>query len=187
MAKIITTGKVAAVSFNVAGKQTEHTVTMQMQPLVITYGDGTTREIDLTKLSTEILQMAMVHGLRQKLGDAAAIARNTETGASATIADKIAAVQEVADRLVAGAWNKTERSGGAGKTTLLAEALAAMTKKPIEEMVAFLAEKTDEEKKALRANPRVQAEIAKIEAQRAAAKAKASGIDTKDLLAGLGL
>ena len=184
MAKI-TTGKQAAVGFAIMGE--EKKVGFAVANLEVEYGDGNKRRIEVANLSPEILSAALIHGLRQKLGDAAAIARNTETGASATLADKIAAVEEVAQRLIAGQWNKTQAGAGAAKTTLLIEALAVMAKKPVAEMAELLKGKTDDEKKALRANHKVQAEIAKIEAKRAAEKAKAAGTDGSELLASLGL
>ena len=56
--------------------------------LTLTFADGRTIEVDATAISEDIRHTAMMHGFKQKLLDAAAIARNTMTGASASLSDK---------------------------------------------------------------------------------------------------
>lgn len=152
------------------------------QKLVIEFGNGKTLTIRPEELSDDIRNAAMFHGLKQKLVDAAAISRNTDTGRSASIEDKYEAVLEVAGRLKAGQWNKS-REAGAGKASggLLFQALTRMydTKTP-EQVRAFLDSKTKEEQEALRKNPRVAAIIATIKAEGAS-----PAVDTANLLAGL--
>lgn len=134
--------------------------------------------IDISELSADLVRYAALHGLKQKIGDAAAISRNPETGRAASPEDKFAAMREVADRLLAGQWNKV-REGGTGGGLLLA-ALVRMYagKKDRDTLVAFLAEKSEAEKTALRKNPRVAAIIETIRAE----TGKAAGIDTDELL-----
>jgi hypothetical protein len=63
--------------------------------------------INPANLSESISHRALIHGLVQKVCDAAAMSKG------ATASDKFAAMQSVADRLIAGEWAK--RSGeGAG-------------------------------------------------------------------------
>ena len=83
--------------------------------VIATFSNGKRLIVDAAHLSDDIRRQAMLHGIKQKIGDAAAIARNTTTGASASIQDKFDAMAEVVERLTAadGAWNKT-REGGAG-------------------------------------------------------------------------
>lgn len=108
-------------------------------------------------LTPEILRYAVLHGLKQKLVDAAAISRNPDTGRSATVDDKVAAVNEIFARLVAGEWNK-RREGGAGTGGMLFRALCIMfPDKPADAVREFLAKKSDAEKAALRRNPKVAA------------------------------
>lgn len=129
--------------------------------LVMTFSNGKTIEIDAGTLSTDIQKAAMMHGLKQKLADAAAISRNTDTGRSASIEDKFAAVEEVATRLKAnGGWNKTREGGGQSGGLLLRALCELMPRKTREELVEWLAGKTDKERAALRASERVAAVIA---------------------------
>jgi hypothetical protein len=150
--------------------------------LTLTFSDGRVLILDATTLTHEIKQAAMLHGLKQKLVDGAAIARNPETGRSATLEDKFNAVKEIYDRITdpaAPAWNKGRASGeGDGGNTLLLRALCKMSGKSPAVMAAALENKTKEEKKALRANPKVAAIIAEIQAERLAQQ----GIDGEALL-----
>lgn len=118
--------------------------------VTLAFSNGQTLSIDATTLSGDIQAMATLHGLKQKLVDAAAISRNLDTGRSATIDDKYNAVREVYDRLLAGQWNKT-REGGSVKGGLLFRALCILyADKTPEAIRAFLEKKTAAEKTALR-------------------------------------
>lgn len=125
--------------------------------------------VDADSLSEAVYRQAVVHGLKQKLVDAAAISRNTETGASATIQDKYEAVKEVAERLLAGEWNKRREAGAAGTGGLLKLALTRLYEGRMsgEQLDAWLTAKTDKEKAALRKNPKVAEIIEQIRAERA--------------------
>ena len=163
---------------------------------VLTTADGTPYGLHLafshgeklilraTDLSPMIVAQAIVHGLKQKLVDAAAISRNTETGRAASVQDKYDAVKEVYDRLLSGEWNK-RREGGSGGSAggLLFRALCRMYdgKKTADDIRAFLEGKTDAEKAALRKNSRVAAIIEEIRAE----SATGGDVNTDDLLADL--
>ena len=136
-------------------------------------------------LSEAIMEMALLHGLKQKIVDAAAISRNPETGRSASTKDKYEAMREVADRLLAGAWNKVRGDGsGTGTGGLLFAALCRIyTAKTPEDIRAFLDGKTLAEQAALRKNPRVAAVIEEIKLERAGDEE--GGADTDDMLAEL--
>ena len=152
--------------------------------LWVTFGNGEHIIVNPEKLTPEIREAAMLHGLKQKLCDAAAISRNPDTGRSASLDDKIAAVREVFDRITSpdGTWNKIRESGdGSGNGGLLFRALCNLYagKRSPEQITAFLADKTDAEKAALRKTAPVAAEIERI---RPAPKAGTGD----DLLAELG-
>jgi hypothetical protein len=151
--------------------------------LMLTFSDGRTLTLDAANLTDEIKQAAIMHGLKQKLVDGAAIARNPETGRSATLDDKFNAVKEIYDRITdsaAPAWNKGRSGGGEGDggNTLLLRALCKMSGKSPAVMAALLEGKSKEEKKALRANPKVAAIIAELQSERLAQQ----GIDGDALL-----
>lgn len=155
--------------------------------VTVTFSNGKDLAIDCSTLTPEIQRMAMLHGIKQKLVDAGAIARNTDTGLSASIDDKHAAVAEVHARLTGTnpTWNK-ERGNGGEKVTkskdLLPVALMQMTGKDRAYVDQFLSAKTKAEREALKKNPRVLAIIAELQAA-----SGTNGVDTDSLLGELGI
>ena len=147
--------------------------------LHLKFADGKELAITASQLTNNVMEYAIFHGLKQKLVDAAAISRNPETGRAASVEDKYQAVKTVYDRLLCGSWNAT-REGGGATGGLLLQALVRMYagRKTVEELKAFLADKSDAEKTALRKNPRVAAIIEEIRAE----TGKAASIDTDELL-----
>ncbi len=132
--------------------------------LRLTFANGKTMAMQLRDLTAEIIEQATLHGLKQKLVDAAAMSRNPDTGRSATIDDKYTAVREVYDRLLSGAWNKPREGGSAG--TLLLQALCRVyATKTREELATWLAGKDKDEQAALRKNPKIAKVIEEIRAE----------------------
>ena len=160
-------------------RNTAITATIDGNTLTLTFANGETLIMRGDALNSDVQQYAMMHGLKQKLVDAAAISRNPETGRAASVEDKYQAVKTVYDRLLAGQCNAT-REGGGNAGGLLLQALCRMYagRKTVDELKAFLADKTDAEKTALRKNPRVAQIIEEIRAERG----KAADIDTDELL-----
>ena len=151
--------------------------------LHLAFSHGEKLILRATDLSPTIVAQAIVHGLKQKLVDAAAISRNTETGRAASVADKYNAVKEVYDRLLAGEWNKRREGGAGGSGGLLFRALCRMydgSKTP-DDIQALLEGKTAAEKAALRKNSKVAAIIEEIRAE----SAKDGDVNADDLLADL--
>lgn len=121
------------------------------------------------------------HGAEQKLGDQGAGYKDNE------LDDMILDIQDLADRLSSGnpdAWAK-ERVGGGGfaGTSVLARALAEFRGAPLEAIKAFLKGKTPEQKKAMRADKRLQPIVRRLEEEDAA---KAAHVDTDSLFDELG-
>lgn len=120
--------------------------------LVLRFSSGETLTISPAMLSADIVEQATMHGLKQKLVDAAAISRNPDTGRSATVADKYNAVREIYDRLLSGQWNKVRDGAGMVSGGLLFRALCvAYPAKAPEVLREYLGKRTAEEKTALRA------------------------------------
>lgn len=171
-------GKIPAMQVDISG-----------DVLSIVFSDGNEIVIDASKLSADIAHHAMMHGLKQKLVDAGAIARDVDTGKSATIRDKYNAVADVASRLIGTAeepasWNKPRAEGG-GKTsnnTLLARALMQLSGKTLAVIAAFLDGKTSEQKNALKKD----AKVAKIMLEMQMAKLGDSTSNVDELLSELG-
>lgn len=155
------------------------TATIDGSTLALMFANGETLTMRAEALNSDVQQYAMMHGLKQKLVDAAAISRNPETGRPASVEDKYQAVKAVYDRLLSGQWNAT-REGGGNAGGLLFQALCRMYegRKTPEAIKAFLADKSDAEKAALRKNPRVAQIIDTIRAE----QGKAADIDTDELL-----
>lgn len=132
--------------------------------LRLAFGNGDSLTISADQLTDDIRTMAMMHGLKQKIVDAAAISRNPETGRSASIDDKVTAATEVATRLLAGQWNKVREGGsGAGNGSLLFRAMqVAYPAKSAEAIREYLATKTPAECAAMRATPKLAAIIATL-------------------------
>lgn len=142
-------------------------------------------QVQLRDLSDAMVEQAALHGLKQKIVDAAALSRNPDTGRSATAADKYDAMREVFNRILAGEWNKTRGDGsGTGAGGLLFAALCRLyPAKTPEDIRAFLDGKTNAEQAALRKNPKIAAVIETIKAERA--KDAPDDADTDDMLAEL--
>ena len=132
--------------------------------ITIQASNGRYFTIDAEQLSPENRLAAIMQGLRKKLVDPAAMSRNPDTGASATIDDKFEACEEVGLRIKNGGdWNKVRGDGtGPVKGGMLLRALIAIFGKTEEETRALLDECSDDEVKALRDSPKVQAKIAEF-------------------------
>lgn len=163
-------------------KQPAISATIDGTKMTLTFSNGATLNLDATHLHDDIRQHAIMHGLKQKLVDAAAISRNTETGRPASVNDKYEAVKTVYDRLLSGAWNAIREGGGTGGLLLQALCHIHADRKTPEQIREWLETKTDAEKTALRKNPKVASIIEELRA--AAGKSYDTGL-SDDLLAEL--
>lgn len=161
-------------------------VFMPKLTLTLTFSEGQEIIIDANSLRPEIRDMAMLHGLKQKLVDAAALSRNTATGLPASVSDKYDAVKRVADRLMSdeGTWNEGRGTsdGSVGSGNLLLRAMMKMTGHDETYMKDWLSAKTKEQRAALKKNPRVIAIMAELQAATVV-----GGVNTDALLEELGL
>ena len=154
--------------------------------LVLEFRHGETLRLHPESLAPEIQRAAMVHGLKQKLVDAAAISRDTATGRAATIVTKYDAVKEIFDRLTGASgeppsWNRPRAGGTGGQGGLLARAIARYKGVEVAAAKAYLDRLTDAQKQALRVDPRIATIINELRME----SAKPAGIDTDALLGGL--
>jgi hypothetical protein len=132
--------------------------------LRLTFSHGEAITLKTSMLSPAIIAQATLHGLKQKLVDAAALSRDRDTGRKASIESKFDAVMEVYDRLLSGQWNKPRE--GASNGTLLAQALVRLTGRPLEAVREQLAKLTDEQKAALEKTQNVAMAILDIKRER---------------------
>ena len=133
------------------------------ESLTITFADESKFATTLDTYPDDIKIKLAMHGLSQKLGDSCAGAEPEEC------ADKINSVH---NELVAGNWTSRVAGSSTPRSTMLAEALAQVAEVSIEEAAAKLAEKSDEEKKAIRNHSQIKAALAQIKAAKAAEAAQ---------------
>jgi hypothetical protein len=117
-----------------------------------------------------ILVNLLGHGLNAKVGDTAASPK----------VDGPTVVTANIGQLQAGNWAAKREGGGGGTSTLLAEAIARVTKHPLEKVVAKLADLSKDEKKGYATNDAVKTAMAEIKAERAAKVAAESKKNAKD-------
>lgn len=142
--------------------------------LTLDFSNGQKLAIDARTLSEDIRTQALMHGLKQKLVDAAAISADPATGRPATIDTKYRSVREVYDRLLSGEWNKARGDGSGVSGGYLYRALVRMYEgsKTPEQIKLYLEKRTDAEKAELRKNPKVAGVIDDLKQEDAARRAK---------------
>lgn len=145
--------------------------------------------VELADLQPGILWEAVAHGIKQKIGDAAALERD-EKGKSATAADKWAAMKEVFERVTDAeepVWNARGEGDGMATTGLLVAAIAQVCEMELEDAKGSVASWDRAKQAQMRADPTVAAAIAAIKAERAAKRATkaAPSVDTSAILAEL--
>ena len=132
------------------------------------FRNGETR---LFTIPPAMLNKFAAHGAEQKLGD--------EIAGLDDIEDCVLAVDNLIDRLYNGEWGVRREANGMAGTSVLVRALVEHTGKTVEAIKAFLANKSQAEKVALRNNPKVKPIVDRIESEKAAKK---SSVDTDALL-----
>jgi len=146
-----------------------------------------TLSLVFANLSDDVRTRAMVHGLVQKVSDAAALPKN-EDGSPASPADKHAAMEAVISRLMEGEWNKRgEASGDSAPAGLIRRAViewAVANGRTEAKAIAFYESKDRAGQLALRKVPEIAAIMERIKSERGASKA--STINADDLLAEIG-
>lgn len=148
--------------------------------LTLNFITGEELQIDITKLDPEIIKQATLHGLKQKLCDAAAIARNTTTGNSASPIDKYNAVRTVYDRLMSTAptWNAVREGVERAPNSIFVRAVAEVTGKSVIDTAAQLKAMTKEQQASLKKNIRIIDAMQRLEL----AEAQNAGSTGDDLL-----
>ena len=150
--------------------------------VTMTWADGIVDKLEIARLSKSIIEAAIENGIKQKLGDAAAISRDPITGRSATIQMKRERVRAVAQNLLDGHWIAPTRSGNGGESirrTLVDALLQLNPALDRERVTTAIAAKSHAEILAMRAVPRVAEVIARL--------AGAGNVDADGMLDELGI
>lgn len=144
-------------------------------------------EVDTAELNADVARAALIHGIVQKISDAAAL------GKEATPGDKFAAMQAVRDRLCGpdGTWNKRAGEGAGAPVGIIFTALLEYTQSrakkakrdiPTEQAVReYYDGKTRAEQLAFRKVPEIAAIIERIKSEKGAV----GNVDTDSLLSDL--
>lgn len=139
---------------------------------------------DPTKAHADVRNYAAFHGFKQRFVDAAAMSRDTETGAPATPQEKYEAIEALVAWYESGTdkWSRVTEAGPRGG--YLFEALCRVYghKKAPSEIRAWLDGLSDKEQAALREDDAIEPVIRAIKAEKNAGKPQ---VDTKSILAGL--
>lgn len=128
-------------------------------------------------IPTDLIARFAAHGAEQKLGDAIA--------GESDMDDAVLAVDDLITRLNNGEWNATRQAGAMAGTSVLIQALVEVSGKSVEDIKAFLANKSQADKIALRRSDKLRPTIERLEAAKAS-KSKTQ-VDTEALLGELGL
>ena len=150
-------------------KAVETKVDVAAMELTITTDKGAI-VVKVLELTPAIVDQATLHGLKQKICDAAASFK--------TVGEKHAAMLEVADRIKAGEWNKRGEGSGAPTGLLLKALVRLYPTKTREDLVDYLAGKDKSQQAALRQNAKIAAMIETIKAE----SAKTGGADSDAML-----
>jgi hypothetical protein len=132
------------------------------------FRNGETRTYELPE---KLLGKFAAHGAEQKYGD--------ETAGVEDVDDMVLAVDELNDRIQKLEWSTKSTGGGMSGTSVLVRALVEHTGKALDAIKAFLKEKTQAEKLALRNNPKIRPIVEKLEAEKVA---KSTKVDTDAML-----
>lgn len=129
------------------------------------FEDETVQEINVHELNDDMKLRLMIHGASQKGGDSYAGAKaeaNPVAFAKEAVADVIKQLRE-------GNWRVT--SPGGPRVTDLATVFAQIQGITLEEAVEFIGGLSEDETKALRKKPKINAALLALSAKRAAEKA----------------
>lgn len=150
------------------------------QTILFTVADVGTLKLNIGAVHVNNVQQATVHGFIQRISDAAAIPRNTETGQSATPQEKFDAMARLVGHYESGSsdWRILGAGGGLARTGgyLFAALSELFPTKSADEVRAWMKSKSKDELTALRTKGRAADIIRRMEAERSA------GVDVDGLL-----
>lgn len=91
-------------------------ITHQLNGSLLTFmvKDSGNVVLDMSKLHSDVLNRAAVHGMIQRISDAAALSRDADTGKPALPGEKLAAMRELVDHYMSGTAEWSRRRAGSG-------------------------------------------------------------------------
>jgi hypothetical protein len=145
---------------------------------------GAELEFSLSELAKEMFDQLACHGASQKLGDSIASLKTKlekslgrEPSEEEMKSSALETINAVWEQLKSGDWRATRGEGEAKpRVGEVAQAIARLRNMDLEEVVKLVAATDKEKVKAWRAHPQIQAEIAKIRAERAAERLQKAAV-----------
>lgn len=128
--------------------------------VVFSCGGKTVIDMALANLPESIVMQAAVHGLTQKIADAAA--------GKKTIADKLAAMRQVADQIRSGNWNAPRGTGERDAGLTIAALMEMFPAKTESDVRAWWAPKNADQRAAIKNTVRFINALATVKTRRAA-------------------
>lgn len=118
-------------------------------------------KLNMENLSAEVKHHAAIHGMIQRISDAAAISRNPETGKPATPAEKFDRMQDLIAHYMSGTskWSRVGQGSGNRGGYLFRALCILYPSRDQTELRAWLDGKSKSEQSALRNSPKVRAII----------------------------
>lgn len=135
------------------------------------FRNGETR---LITLPADLIPKFAAHGAEQKYGD--------ETAGETDVDDMVLAIDDLDARLQRGEWSTIRQGSGMSGTSVLLKALVELSGRSIEQVKAFLADKSQADKMALRNSAKLKPIVERLEA---AKLEKAGKVDVEGMLATL--
>ena len=120
-------------------------------------------QLSTASLSPEVFEKAAVHGMVQRISDAAAIGRNPDTGRSATPQEKFDAMAKLVAHYESGTseWSRVRESGEGSNRGQLFRALGIIyPQRTPEQIRAWMDKQTKEQLSAVRKSQKVRDAIA---------------------------
>ena len=133
------------------------------------FANGSSHKVDAGRLPDAIQDMALVHGIKQKLSDVYAGAESAREAEEKFLA--------LLDQLEDGNWNAGRSSTGG----IWVEALAKASGQPMEKALEVWNQKSADERQDIQKHPQVKQAKAEIELERAKAKAKGTELDLSEI------
>jgi hypothetical protein len=188
----------AAAQSALTGKRANWTIAHKIEGRLVKFAVKGAGELvlDVEKVHIANRQRAEMHGFVQRISDAAAMARDSKTGASATPQEKFSAMQRLVEHYMAGGeeWSPARSVDGVGRPKsenpqgrLLRMALKIFSPTKDEGVIAqFVKERNAAQITALLLSEQLKEAVELAREQLAEEDAKmAEGVDAEELLSGL--
>lgn len=187
----------AAAQPALTGKRANWTIAHKIEGQLVKFSVKGAGELvlDVAKVNAANRAKAEMHGFVQRISDAAAMARDSKTGASATPQQKFEAMKRLVEHYVSGSseWSPARSTEGVGRPRvdtnrqlLMSALLIYSPQKGAETIAKFVADRSAAQVTALLLSAELKeaVAIAREELEKAQ-REQAQGVDAEELLSGL--